>query len=505
MIIFNFYHQHFDLHFRLIHKKEVVSTQICLKMRIFVDFLFENGRIGGSFVKVRCLCCFVFGVFFVGICSAEFQVNTHTSSDQKNADIAMEPGGNFVVVWSSYRQDGNSNGIFGQRFNPDCSPLGKEFQINTTSSGNQTEPAVAMDAAAGFVVAWHGPGLVEEDEQDIFAQRFGPNGSPLGSEFRVNSPTGGRQIYPDVAIGGNGLFIAVWESKNIPDEGKKAICGQLYDSNGMTIGDEFIINEEPAVCRYPTVAADGNGNIVVAWLDDRSKNSILARLFAPDGSARTDTFEVSSVNFSSVTRPSISMNTIGEFIVAWDGNPNLAGLDDIHARLFDQHGAPFGEQFVVNTVRDGPQRYPTVALNDRREFIIVWEIQIGPETSEREIFGQRFNNFGEPSGVEFLINTHVEGDQRYPSVALNEAGTFVTVWQSDDQDGSGYGIFAEAGQIIGSADFNKDGFVDSLDYALLAGQWLEEGAALLADLTYDNKIDQHDLAEFCHHWLINDR
>ena len=467
--------------------------------------MFKNGQVEGGLMKARYLCCLVLSVYIAGLYPAEFQVNTHTTSDQKNADIAMEPGGNFVVVWSSYRQDGNSNGIFGQRFDTNCNPLGEEFQINTTSSGNQTEPAVAMDAAAGFVVAWHGPGLVEEDEEDIFAQRFGPNGSPLGGEFRVNSLTGGRQIYPDVAIGGNGLFIAVWESENMLDEGKKAICGQLYDSNGLAIGDEFIINEEPAVCRYPTVAADGNGHFAIAWLDDRSKNSILARLLGADGSARTDTVKVSSAKFSSVTRPSISMNTFGEFIVAWDGNPNLAGLDDIHARPFDQHGAPFGEQFVVNTVRDGPQRYPKVALNDRHECIIVWEIQIGPETSEREIFGQRFNNLDEPTGVEFLINTHVEGDQRYPSVAINEAGQFVTVWQSGDQDGSQYGIFAEAGQIIGSADFNGDGFVDSLDYALLAGQWLEEGATLPADLTYDNKIDQHDLAEFCHHWLINDR
>jgi hypothetical protein len=70
----------------------------------------------------------------------------------------MDQGGDFIVVWSSYGQDGSSNGVFGQLFDPNCSPLGEEFQINTTSSGNQAEPAVAMDAAAGFVVAWQGRG-----------------------------------------------------------------------------------------------------------------------------------------------------------------------------------------------------------------------------------------------------------------------------------------------------------------------------------------------------------
>ena len=447
------------------------------------------------------LCCLAFIFYFVSLCPAEFRVNTHTPNDQKNADIAMEPGGNFMVVWSSYRQDGSSNGIFGRRFDPNCDPIGNEFQINKTSSGNQTEPAVAMDAAAGFLVAWYGPGLIDEDEEDIFARRYGPNGSIFGDDFRVNRLTRGGQIYPDAAISGNGTFIIVWESENVPDEGKKAICGQLYNSNGMAIGTEFILNEEPSVCRYPTVAADGDGNFIVAWLDDQSNNSILARLLAADGSMLTHTFEVNSVDFSSVTRPSVSMNIAGDFIVAWDGDPELAHLDDIHARLFDRHGAPLGEQFIVNTARDGPQRYPAVALNDRREFIIVWEIQIGSETSEREIFGQRFINIGEPTGVEFLINTYVEGDQRYPSVAINEAGQFVTVWQSDDQDGSGYGIFADAGRIIGAADFNEDGSIDFLDYAILAENWRDEGASSPTDLIYDNRINEHDLVEFCHQWL----
>ena len=84
---------------------------------------------------------------------AEFQVNTHTVWDQKDAAIAMDSFGNFVVVWSSYRQDGNSNGIFGQRFDPNCNPIGSEFQIKTTY-GNQTASSVAMNAVGNFVVAW---------------------------------------------------------------------------------------------------------------------------------------------------------------------------------------------------------------------------------------------------------------------------------------------------------------------------------------------------------------
>ena len=46
-------------------------------------------------------------VVFASVCPAEFQVNTHTTYDQKNAEIAMDQAGGFVVVWSSYLQDGS--------------------------------------------------------------------------------------------------------------------------------------------------------------------------------------------------------------------------------------------------------------------------------------------------------------------------------------------------------------------------------------------------------------
>jgi hypothetical protein len=109
-------------------------------------------------------------------CGGEFQANTRKSNKQENPAIAMDAEGNFVVVWNSYLQDGSSNGIFGQRFDSNCNPAGDEFQINTETSGNQREPAVAMDAEGNFVVTWYGPG---EDKEDIFARRFNSNGQPL--------------------------------------------------------------------------------------------------------------------------------------------------------------------------------------------------------------------------------------------------------------------------------------------------------------------------------------
>jgi hypothetical protein len=438
-------------------------------------------------------------LIFASVCSAEFQVNTHTTWDQKDAAVAMDEQGVFVVVWNSYRQDGDSGGIFGQRFSATGGPLGSESQINTTTSGNQASPTVAMDAAGNFIVVWQGPGLSDED---IFAQRFDPNGKPLGAEFQVNSYADSQQLCPAVAMNVGGQFVAVWESQNIPqDPNKTSICGQLYDASGSTIGPEFTVNSQLATCRYPGVAMDSDGNFAVVWMKEASKNSIVARLYNADGSAGTEPFAVNTISFNSITQPSVAMDGSGHFVVAWDGDPNRAGDDDIHARLFEPDGTPVGDQFIVNTTLAGAQQNPRVAINSASEFVIVWNSQIGPETSERDIFGQRFDSSGGPIGDEFQVNSYVTGDQRNPAVAMGQIGQFVAVWQSDGQDGSRYGIFGQIGPVIGSADCNSDGIVNFRDYCTLAAEWQKNQNPLRADLIDDNKIDEQDLAVFCDQWL----
>lgn len=435
------------------------------------------------------------------ICRAEFQVNTHTTNKQENPAIDMDEVGNFIVAWNSYLQDGSSNGIFAQLFYPNCSPIGEEFQINTTSIGNQKEQSVAMNADGRFIVVWQGPGMTDEDKEDIFARRFYSNGMPVYNEFNINTNTIDKQICPKVAMNNSGRFVVVWESVNVPQDGKKSICGQSYKNDGSRAGTEFVANDGPSDGRYPNVAMDIKGNFVVVWMEDKSSNSIVGRSFNSDGSPKTEPFEVSSIRFSSVTQPSIAMRSQGHFIVTWDGDPNLAKQDDIHARMFDPNGTAISKQFVVNTTIEGPQQNPQVAMNHRGQFIIVWNSKIDPDINEREIFARRFDSTGEAIGNEFQINCFIEDDQKHPDVAMTKGRTFVTVWQSYGQDGSGYGVFGQIDRIVGSADFNSDGFVNFIDFCILADEWLKTGQSLTTDLTEDNKINGPDLAEFCHQWL----
>ena len=123
----------------------------------------------------------------------EFQANSFTSGGQSYQDVAADSAGNFVVVWQSPNQDGYGSGIFAQQFNDSGTPAGSEFQVNSDVPKSQTEPAIAVDHDGDFVIVWTSYGQ-DGSESGVFARLFGPSGEPQATEFQVNSYTTGAQI-----------------------------------------------------------------------------------------------------------------------------------------------------------------------------------------------------------------------------------------------------------------------------------------------------------------------
>ncbi len=373
--------------------------------------------------------------------TAEVQINVRTSGAQANAAAAVSANGSSVIVWSSYyTTSGRSNDIFARRLDATGGFVGDEFRVNVTTQGNQTEPAVALDPLGRFAIVWQGPGL---DQEDIFLRLFWPNGSAATQELPVNLDTAGRQLYPSVAAAGTGTLAVAWESRETTAEGERAVVlVQRFDPNSSRLGGPILVDTEVYDCRYPEVAMDGAGRFVVTWMRDRTNHPIVARLFDAAGVPLTDPLEVNTASIASVTRPSIAMNSRGYFLVAWDGHPARASEDDIHARLYDPNGTPRGEPFVVNTIRAGAQQWPQAAINDANEFIVVWEHDTGDPNTATEIAARYFDRDGMPAGEQFQLNTYTPASQRYPDVAMTGAGSFLAAWESDGQDGSGYGIFS---------------------------------------------------------------
>ncbi|MCK5198545.1 MAG: hypothetical protein KAR21_09350, partial [Spirochaetales bacterium] len=169
----------------------------------------------------------------------EFQVNTHVYSNQYQGAVAAIAGG-FITAWASESQDGSSYGIYAQIFDSTGTPVGGEFQVNTHTDGNQYQPVVAA-IENGFIIAWSSYGQ-DGSGYGVYAQRYDVSGTTVGDEFRVNTTTDNSQYYPAVAALEDG-FIITWSSRiNWFFWYNTRVYAQRFNISGSPVGSEFLVN-----------------------------------------------------------------------------------------------------------------------------------------------------------------------------------------------------------------------------------------------------------------------
>jgi hypothetical protein len=85
---------------------------------------------------------------------------------------------------------------------------------------------------------------------------------------------------------------------------------------------------------------------------------------------------------------------------------------------------------------------PVIAPLPSGGFVVAWQSD-GQDGSGLGIYAQRFNATAVKSGAEFRVNTVTTGAQSLPSVAGLDDGGLVVAWQSALEDSSGLGIYAQ--------------------------------------------------------------
>ena len=374
----------------------------------------------------------------------EFRVNTYTTNAQDDVAVAADGSGNFVVVWSSYTQDGSSGGVFGQRFASSGAPAGPEFRVNTYTTSTQRTPSVAADGSGNLVVVWESGGQ-DGSSYGVFGQRFASSGAPAGPEFRVNTYTTLQQGYPSVAADPAGNFVVVWNS-NGPDGEDYGVFGQRYASSGAPLGTEFRVNTYTTGYQAsPSVASDSSGNFVVVWQSngqDGASTGIFGQRFANSGSPVGPEFRVNTYTTDHQGEVDIASDSSGNFVVVWASYGQDGADRGVFGQRFASSGAPLGAEFRVNTYTSSYQGGASIASDSSGNFVVVWGGYM-QEGSSGGVFGQRFASSGAPLGPEFLANTYTTGAQELAAVASDPAGNFVAVWRSYGQDGSSHGVFGQ--------------------------------------------------------------
>jgi hypothetical protein len=377
---------------------------------------------------------------------SEFRVNTYTANDQCNPAVAGLTDGKFVVVWESYLQSEAGWGVYRQMYHATGTKYGFESQMRPSTVGTYfyRRPSIVGLSNGKFVVAWQ---TYSQDRYRISGQLYNPDGTSCGNSFRISySPL--HQEGPVVANLSDGKFVITWGCH----EASGSCCGifgQLfnYHLNGTTDGAEFVVL---SVGTSTTVYVSGisvsglsDGKFVVVW---SSYDIVYGQLYNSDGTIYGHNFRVSTYYAKSSTVAGLSD---GKFVVAWGW-----GMYDVYGQLYNSNGTTYGHEFRINTYLPKRQMFPSIVSLFDGKFVVTWESE-RQDGDDWGIYGQMYDATGTKQGLEFQINTYTTRNQRGLSVASlidkKFVEKFVVVWESEYQDGYGYGIY---GQIFSSTKIN---------------------------------------------------
>jgi len=542
---------------------------------------------------------------------SEFIVNTFTTKDQRQPNIVTLSDDSFIIIWTSEKhQDDGYYGIYAQRydangvvqgnefkintydnyipankisaspltdsgfvvvwddldnwfntsvqiFNLDDSARGDEFQISPSySEGGMEHPSVVTLTNGNFVVVWE---RQEYRDKDIYAQIFNANGEPQTNEFLVSLPddiyTVIYQNHLSIAALINGGFVITWSSKSnndyeeSRDGGGYGILAKVFNSNGVAINDDFVVNTYTADVQYlPSVTYSMDGGFIITWVSQRG---IYAQRYDAEGNPLGITI-LNAIVQAVGTMPDMVIhegdkqsdhvidpssyfsdpdgNTLTYTITTArsDGSDsNTESIDDWNNSdwVIGQDGSEVGDWVYTITADDGNGSTTTQTFNVAVEpaietdswtddAVVVSAVSVelsntvtgtasddqltvqintasvqGDSGTDTAVFsgnyadytfsqsdsyvplltnnasGQVVSLFGveqlqfddglfgfSTSGLGvFLVNTHTSNNQRYSDIASYNDGSFIVVWQSENQDGDGYGIFAQLYNANGSS------------------------------------------------------
>ena len=374
------------------------------------------------------------------------QVVAASAAAEQNARVAVRPDGTgFVVVYDAPDGGGETEGnpdrgVFVRRYDADWNPVGGPVQVNTYTAQTQNLPAVGVDAAGNFVVAWQSFLQVSGTSlYDVYARRFDFNGTPLdAAEFLVNTASaadGNTQRGPAVGVNDAGRFVVAWWggavfTENVFAKGYTAVTGGLTEAFAET----RVNTPGPADHINPAVAVTASGAFVVAYqgysrdggvTQRHGDYGVYLRRMNANGTAAGPELRANAVVNGDQQNPDVAADAAGNFVVAWD-SPNVDGsASAVVTQRYAADGSALGANATVNATTAGAQRAPRVARTGGGEYVVVWE---GDAGGGADVYYRKFAASGAALTAETVVNAATAGDgtaQTRPDVGVNAAGDFV--------------------------------------------------------------------------------
>lgn len=395
--------------------------------------------------------------------------------------VAADPAGNFMVVWED-----DYDGPYparAQAFYANGNARGPAFTVSTPnqsmSDGDYAaEPlSLAADGGGNFVVAFNAYDVSVEPGTACssafygcaYTRRLDVDGKLSPSVFEIGNPL--QNVYPpyesnptqnpEIASLADGSFVVVWEGYDGSVEG---VFGRKLVSSGQLNGGVFRVNDETVEYQGDDgrldVAADGQGNFSVVWIQDGGSPDPGVHLERFDAQKNTIT-PAQLVSVAGEDHPRVASLPSGESMVLFE-----SGLE-LHGRAYDATGLPVGPAFLVSS----DASYGGDISAGGTVFTVIWDGSSGPT-------GRLFDATGAAVGSEFST-TSTTG--YLSDVATDADGNFVVAWKESGTEWRAQRFQVEASTptdhtLLGKVMVLSNKIPDDFEKSL--GKWKASGTAV---------------------------
>jgi hypothetical protein len=150
------------------------------------------------------------------------------------------------------------------------------------------------------------------------------------------------------------------------------------------------------------------------------------------------------------------------YVVVWESFDGVS--TGVFGRRYNSGGAVQASEFHLHSDISGIEVEPALAIRGG-SFVAAWNQNYAPTPDS--IRARGFNSQNAAPLGDVQVNLYANQNQLRAKVARSGPG-FVVVWDSQSQDGSGYGIFGRRLLLGAGLDVDGNGVVDPLTDTLLA-------------------------------------
>jgi hypothetical protein len=387
----------------------------------------------------------------------EVHVNSHILGRQNFSEVATLADGKFVVTWTSMDgQDGSGQGVYAQLFAANGTKIGGETRVAATTLYDQYDAHVSK-IAGGYVISFS---TDDGNSVGVYGQRFNLTGAKTSwdgatvlaadvyAQTRISTATVGEQSWASQLTLGDGRVFYTFVS---PDSSDHGAYGKIYNADGTVDVDQFKISQvEYSYQRRPVSTELSDGRLVVTWYSygqDGSVTGVYARILDENGTPLGDEFAVNTTQRWYEESSKIVALEDGGFLVAWQGYDNSG--HGIYGQRFDAEGDKVNGEFLVNRTFQESSQNEVELISTPQGIVAAWQSESG-DGNGNGVFSRTLNveeDVIARVGGENVINEQTRFAQMLPRVATAADGSYVAVWVSESNlnsgDGDGWGVFAQ--------------------------------------------------------------